>query len=160
MGCMKLSSSSCAEIGVPIDLRRMSQGISGIAQRKSSHLSCMMGNGGLLWSQCMELVVILSWFGLYGAISHSCGDISVLLDLLGISGGLPVVPSSKSRLNLPVWLGTRNCSARNAVEWGLISQWAGSLMAFLELWQEPGVCSWVTAWVAIKNFCSPREGDA
>ena len=27
MGCMELSSSSCAEIGVPIDLRRVSQGI-------------------------------------------------------------------------------------------------------------------------------------
>ena len=48
MGCMELSSSSCAEVGVPIDLRRVSQGISGVAQRKSSHLSCMMGNGGLL----------------------------------------------------------------------------------------------------------------
>ena len=28
MGCMELSSSSCAEIGVPIDLRRVYQGIS------------------------------------------------------------------------------------------------------------------------------------
>ena len=45
MVCMKLSSSSCAEIGVPIDLRRVSQGISGVAQRKSSHLSCMTGTG-------------------------------------------------------------------------------------------------------------------
>ena len=26
MGCMELSSRSCAEIGVPIDLRRVSQG--------------------------------------------------------------------------------------------------------------------------------------
>ena len=31
MVCMELSSSSCAEIGVPIDLRRVSQGISGVA---------------------------------------------------------------------------------------------------------------------------------
>ena len=31
MGCMELSSSSCAEIGVPIDLRRVSQGISVVA---------------------------------------------------------------------------------------------------------------------------------
>ena len=29
---MELSSSSCAKIGVPIDLRRVSQGISGVAQ--------------------------------------------------------------------------------------------------------------------------------
>ena len=34
MGCMELSLSSCAEIGVPIDFRQASQGISGVAQRK------------------------------------------------------------------------------------------------------------------------------
>ena len=48
MGCMDLSSSSYAESDVPIDLRRVSQGISGVAQRKPSQLSCMMGNGALL----------------------------------------------------------------------------------------------------------------
>ena len=48
MGCMELYSSSCAETGVPIDLRRESQGISGVAQRNPSQLSCMMGNGALL----------------------------------------------------------------------------------------------------------------
>ena len=51
MGGMELSSSSCAEIGVPIDFRRVSQWISGVAQRKTSQLSCMMGNRALLWSQ-------------------------------------------------------------------------------------------------------------
>ena len=48
MGSMVLSSSSCAEIGVPIDLRRVSQGISGVAQRKPRQFSCMMGNGALI----------------------------------------------------------------------------------------------------------------
>ena len=48
MGCMELSSTSYAEIGVPIDLRRVSQGICGVAQRKPRQLSCMMGNGALL----------------------------------------------------------------------------------------------------------------
>ena len=48
MGCMELSSSSWSEIGVPIDLRRVSQGISGVAQRKPSQFSCMMVNGALL----------------------------------------------------------------------------------------------------------------
>ena len=48
MGCMELSSSSCAEIGVPIDLREVSQGIFGVSQKKPSQLSCMMGNGELL----------------------------------------------------------------------------------------------------------------
>ena len=48
MGCMELSWSSWAEISVRIDLRRVSQGISGVAQRKTSQLSFMMGNGALL----------------------------------------------------------------------------------------------------------------
>ena len=48
MGCMELSLSSCAEIGVPIDLRRVSQGISGVAQRKPSQLSCMTETRALL----------------------------------------------------------------------------------------------------------------
>ena len=48
MGCMELSSHSCAEIGVPINLSRVSQGISVVAQRKQSQLSCVMGNGALL----------------------------------------------------------------------------------------------------------------
>ena len=48
MGCMELSSSSCADIVVPIDLRRVSQGISGFAQRKPNTLSWLMGNGALL----------------------------------------------------------------------------------------------------------------
>ena len=47
MGCMELSSSSCAEIGVPIDFRRVSQGISGVSQRKPSQLSCMMVKRGI-----------------------------------------------------------------------------------------------------------------
>ena len=48
MGCMELFSSTCAEVGIPIDLRQVSQGISGVALRKPSQLTCMMGNGALL----------------------------------------------------------------------------------------------------------------
>ena len=48
MGCMEISSSSRAAIGVPIDLKRVSQGFSGVAQRKPSQFSCMMGNGAML----------------------------------------------------------------------------------------------------------------
>ena len=48
IGCMDLSSSSCAEIGFPIDMRRVSQGISGVARRKPSQLSWLMGNWALL----------------------------------------------------------------------------------------------------------------
>ena len=48
MGCMKLSSISCAEISVPIDFRRVSQGMSGVAQRKPSQLYFIKRNGALL----------------------------------------------------------------------------------------------------------------
>ena len=49
-------------------------------------------------------------------------------------------------------MGTRNCSARRAGVSGLIFQRAGSLMVFLELQREAGICSRVTAGVDIKNF--------
>ena len=48
MRCMELSLISCAEIGVPIDLKGVSQGIFGVAQRKPRRLYCMMENGALL----------------------------------------------------------------------------------------------------------------
>ena len=63
-----------------------------------------------------------------------------------------MVLTSKSRL-LTCLIGKKESSARNAGESGLISQRAGSLMVFLELQREPGVCSRVTAGVAFKNFC-------
>ena len=52
LGCTELSSSCCAEIAVPLDLGQLSQENSGVANRKSSHLSFMMWNLGWLWSQC------------------------------------------------------------------------------------------------------------
>ena len=45
-----------------------------------------------------ELGFILSSFGVHRAISHSCSDINVLLDLSQCSWGLSGVRSSKSRL--------------------------------------------------------------
>ena len=60
MGCMVLSSSSCAEIGVPRDLRRVTLGISGVDQREPSQFSCMMGNGHCSEANAGELVVISS----------------------------------------------------------------------------------------------------
>ena len=53
--------------------------------------------------------------------------------------------------SLPVSLGKRNCSGHNAGESGVISQGVESLMGFLELWQEPGVYSRVTAGMSIRN---------
>ena len=48
MGGMELSSISSAEIRVPIDLRGVSQGISGVAKREPRQVSCMMEHGTLL----------------------------------------------------------------------------------------------------------------
>ena len=71
MGCIELSSSSCAEIGVPIDLRRVSQGMSGVAQRKASHLSCVMGKGDCSEANAGKSVFISSPLGVHRAILHS-----------------------------------------------------------------------------------------
>ena len=56
-----------------------------------------------------------------------------------------------NRGSLRLWLGTRNSSARNAGESGLILRRGGCLMSFLELRQAPGVYSRVTVGMAIWN---------
>ena len=56
-----------------------------------------------------------------------------------------------NRGSLCVWLGTRNSSACNAGESGLIFGRGRSLMSFLQLRQTPGVYSWVTAGMGIWN---------
>ena len=55
--------------------------------------------------------------------------------------------------SLCVSLGKRNCSGHNAGESGLISRRGERLMGFLELRQEPGLYSRVTAVMSIRN-CS------
>ena len=45
-----------------------------------------------------------------------------------------------------------NCSGHNAGESGLISQGGESLMGFLELRQEPGIHSRVSAGMSIRNW--------
>ena len=57
----------------------------------------------------------------------------------------------ENRGSLRIRLGIRDCSACDAGESSLISQRGGHLIRFLELWQEPGVYSRVTAGIAIRN---------
>ena len=52
MGCMEFSTSCCTVIDDTLYLRRVSQGISAVSQRESSHFFCMMWIVGWLWSQC------------------------------------------------------------------------------------------------------------
>ena len=75
-------------------------------------------------------------------VFFSCCD-SVLGDSLQVPQG--------NRGSLLLCLGTRNTSARNAVESVPILPREGSLMSFLELRQAPGVYSPVTAGMAIWN---------
>ena len=58
-----------------------------------------------------------------------------------------------NRGSLRVGLGKRNCSGHSAGESGLISQGGESLMGFIELRQEPGIYSRVTAGLSIRNSC-------
>ena len=76
------------------------------------------------------------------SLFFSCCD-SVLGDSLQFHHG--------NRSSLPLWLWTRNSSAHNSGESGLIWRRRGSLMSFLELRQAHGVYSRVTAGMAIWN---------
>ena len=58
---MVLFLSCCAELGIPLDLGQCSWGISVVGLRKSSHLSCLIGNAGWLWSQCSEIGLYLNF---------------------------------------------------------------------------------------------------
>ena len=53
--------------------------------------------------------------------------------------------------SLPVWFGNLDCSAPNAGKSRLMSRRGVCVMGFIQLWQEPGVYSRVTAGMAIRN---------
>ena len=71
--------------------------------------------------------------------------------------GDSLVFHQENRGSLHVWLGIRDCSARNVGESSLISRRRGCLMIFLVLRQEPGVYSPVTAGMVIRNSTLFRE---
>ena len=78
MGCMELSSSSCAEIGVPIDLRRNS----GVLSSKSRLLSCLIGNTELLCTQCRRIGPHLTVRGKpHGFFTRCVGNLGYILEL-------------------------------------------------------------------------------
>ena len=81
---------------------------------------------------------------------HSWGDISVLPSCDSVVGE-SLEFNQANRGSLLVCLGKRNCSGYNAVDSGLISQGGESLMGFLELRQQPGVYSRVTAGMSIRH---------
>ena len=84
------------------------------------------------------------------SVFFSCCD-SVLGDSLQFHQG--------NRSSLHLWLGTRNSSARNAGESGLILRRGGTHMSFLELRQAPGIYSRVRwEWPFETWVCSAKSG--
>ena len=97
--------------------------------------------------KCASSWVDLGYTNLYcipevTSVFFSCFD-SVLGDSLQFHQG--------NSGSLCLWLGTRNSTARNAGESGLILRWEGSLLSFVELRQAPGVYSRVTVGMHIWN---------
>ena len=87
MGCMELSSSSCTEVNIHIDLRLLFKLISVVRSSKSRLLTCLLGNKALLCMQCRGIgphlsasgkfhgfspVAVGTWgtFSSYGIVSH------------------------------------------------------------------------------------------
>ena len=149
MGCREPSSRCSTETDDPLYLRRLSQGISRGSLSQSNHLFCMMWIAGWLWSQCKgngpHLNLVLGTFCIpvvtsvfFLSCDHVVGD---SLEFNQANCG-----------SLRVLLGKRNCSGHNAGKSGLISRRGESLMGFLELRQEPGVYSRVTAGMSIRNW--------
>ena len=81
MASMELSSSPCAEIGVPLYLRWVYQGISDLPKVRQANCLVGWGMGDCTRYNTGESGIISNLFGLHQTISHSFGDISVILDL-------------------------------------------------------------------------------
>ena len=151
MGCTVISSSSCTEIDVPLDLRWLSEGTSEFPKASQATSCVWCGTRDGYGANSGEMGFISSWFGAHRAIWCSWGYISALLVLWQCSWELSGVPSSK--LWLRIWLiGNTGvlCMQCRGIRSHLAS-W-GKSHGFLELWQEPGVYSRVTAGMAIRNL--------
>ena len=140
---MELSSSSCAEIGVPINWRRVSQGISVVAYRKSSHLSCMLGNRELSWSQCrgiglnLELIwatpkyfTFLQWHQCSSRVVREFWQ-TLFTSVKQIKA--PYVFDWKQVIALHTMQWNRASSFSEREVWWFFSSWSGKLRYVLEL---------------------------
>ena len=90
----------------------------------------------------------------FGYTEQFCipGVTSVLFSSCDCVVGDSLQFNQANRGSLSVLLGKRNCSGHNAGESRLISPGGERLMGFLELRQEPGVYSLVTAGMSIRNW--------
>ena len=93
MWCLDISSCCFTEIYVPIDVRWVSQGISGCCRGCQATCCIWCGMWDVYGFNEGEMCFILSWFGVHQSILHSWGDISVLLLLWQCSWGFSSVPS-------------------------------------------------------------------
>ena len=149
---MELSSSTCAEICVPINWRRVTQGISVVAYRNSSYLSCMMGNRELFWSQCRGIGLNLEFIWANPRYFtflrwHQCSS-RLVRDFWGLS----VLPTSKSNL-LTCFIGNKEllCMQCRGIRPNLSE--SGKSDGFSRVEAGTWGISRVMAGVDIKNFC-------
>ena len=61
---------SCGDISVHLVLWQCSWGLSGVPSRKSMFLTCLIGNTGLLWTQCKGIEPHLQGWGMSHGISR------------------------------------------------------------------------------------------
>ena len=156
---MELSSRSCAEIHIPINWRRVSQGISVVAKRKSSNLSCMMGNRELFWRQCrgiglnLELILATPWYFTFlgwhqyssRLVQHFWGTLCTSVQQIKA----PYLFDWEQGIALQEMQGNRASSFSERELWLFFSSCSGKLVYVLELWR----------WKTLKTFvCSVTSG--
>ena len=158
MGCKELSSSSCAEFGVPINWKLVSQGISVVAERKSSHLWCMMLNRELFWSHCsgiglnVELIWATPWYFTFLRWHHS--SFRLVRDFWGTlctsvkQKKAPYLIDWEQGIALQALQGNRASSFSEWEVWWFFSSCSGKL----------GYFSRVSAGEDIKSFCLFSNG--
>ena len=155
---MELFSRSCVEFGVPLDLRRVSQGISEVPKRGQATCLVWQGTRDCSRSNTWESGVISRWLGIHRTISHSIGDISVIQDLWGCFWGLSGLPSSKSRL-LTYLIGNLELFYMQCRGIGPRLSRRGKSQGFSGVQVEPVVYSRVTAGMAIQLVFVQRHQD-
>ena len=118
--------------------------------------SVWCGSRGVYEANARDIGLISIWFWVHRSILRSWGDISVLLVLWHCCWGLSGVQSSKLRL-LTCLIGKMQllCMQCRGIGPHLVAR--ESLMGFLELRQEPGVYSRVTAGCLFETGVLLRE---
>ena len=150
MGCMEHSSNSLLKLMILFTWDGCLRVSLEVPKGSQATCSVWCGSWGGYGANAREIGLISIWFWVPRAVLHSWGYIRVLLVLWLCCWGLSGVQSSKSRLFTSL-IGKTQLLWTQCRESRLISQGGESLMCFLELRQEPGLYSRVTAGMPIRN---------